>query len=419
MYAKGIGAANRNFWLGVYNGVLINGAEAFFHSTLVLAPFLSALGAPALVIGAIPAIRVGGWFLPQLFVASRLAHQPFKLPWYRRASLLRVVAYLLMVLAIFAVPERLTVIMVVVLGMLLLVSIANGISGIPFADVTAKVVPHYRRGTFWVLRNTIGGLLALGSGLLLRRVLQSDVPFPLNFGYLLAVGSILASVSFLSFSLVQEPSGEIALKQPFRKMLRRIPPLLRQDVSFRRYLRVRLLILLSVLADPFYAIHALNNLNAPASALGLFLILATAASITANLMFRRPANRGRNVDVLQISAVLLLITPVTALLLPTWQPFSVVFMLSAAGQAGMNISAWNLLYVVSPERERLLYVGTAQSLLFLPSLAPILAGGLADLYGLRVTFVLSTVLALTALGFAFRFRELRSLDLQAVESSVP
>ena len=75
MRAKGLGEANRNFWLGVYNGILVNGGEAFFHSGLVLAPFLAALGAPAWAIGLIPTIRIGGWFLPQLFVASRLAHQ--------------------------------------------------------------------------------------------------------------------------------------------------------------------------------------------------------------------------------------------------------------------------------------------------------------------------------------------------------
>ena len=90
MQAKGWGEPNRNFWLGVYNGVLVNGGEAFFHSSLVLAPFLAALGAPAWVIGAIPALRVGGWFLPQLFVATRLAHVPFKLPLYRRTSTVRV-----------------------------------------------------------------------------------------------------------------------------------------------------------------------------------------------------------------------------------------------------------------------------------------------------------------------------------------
>ncbi|UCH26912.1 MAG: MFS transporter [Trueperaceae bacterium] len=417
MYAKGIGPPNRNFWLGVYNGILINGAEAFFHSTLVLAPFLFTLGAPAFIIGSIPALRVGGWFLPQLFVASRLAHQPFKLPWYRRMTLVRVVAYVLMVLTVFLFAERAFVVMVMVLIMIALVSVANGISGIPFADVTAKVVPHYRLGTYWALRNAIGGVLALLSGLLLRRLLSGDNPFPQNFGVIFAIGAALSTVSYLSFCLVREPAGQITIKQPFRRMIRRIPDLLRQDVSFRRYIRVRFLAMLAVLADPFYAVYALSELGAPTSSLGLFVILATASSIIANLVFRTSANKGRNVDVLQIGIALLFTTSLAALLLPSWQSFSLVFMLSAAGQAGMNIAAWNLLYAVSPDEDRLLYVGTANSLLSLPSLAPIAGGLLTGVIGLRSTFVLAAALALTALGFAFRFRELRDLDRQALERS--
>ena len=67
---------------------------------------------------------------------------------------------------------------------------------------------------------------------------------------------------------------------------------------------------------------------------------------------------------------------------PTWHLFALVFMLSAAGQSGIGIAAWNLLYAVSPEDERPLYVGAANSLLSLPSFAPILArAGLWTLSG--------------------------------------
>ena len=408
---------HRNFRLGVYNGAFVNGAEAFFHSTLVLAPFLATLGAPAIVIGLIPALRVGAWFLPQLFVASRLAHEPLKLPWYRRAALLRISAYALMVAVILAFPEHPGLIMGVVLAAIAVVSIGGGVSGIPFADVTAKVVPHYRLGTFWVLRNTIGGALALLAGLLLRHLLASDLPFPLNFGYIFACGAALSGVAYLAFCLIREPAGKPATRQPFRRMVRQIPGVLKKDLSFRRYLRVRFLALLAVLADPFYAIYALKVLDAPATSLGLFVMLATMASITANLLFRRPADRGQNVGVMQVSLVLLFCAPVAALLLTNWQLFGVVFMLSAAGQAGMGIAAWNLLYAVAPEAERPLYVGAANSILSLPSLAPIFAGGLVDLLGFRPAFVLGAVIAVAALSFAFRFQALKALDVRALRAS--
>ncbi len=180
MRAKGLGEPNRNFWLGVCNGILINGGEAFFHNSVVLAPFFAVLGAPAWAIGLIPAVRIGGWYVPQLLVASRLTHQPFKLPVYRRASTVRVLAYILMTIAVFAFSNAPVAVVAIVLTALGISAVAGGVSGVPFADVTAKVVPHYRLGTFWALRNAIGGGLTLISGWVLTRTLEGPLGFTLR-----------------------------------------------------------------------------------------------------------------------------------------------------------------------------------------------------------------------------------------------
>ncbi|MDF1522536.1 MAG: hypothetical protein P1P87_06925 [Trueperaceae bacterium] len=415
MQAKGWGPPNRNFWLGVYNGVLVNGGEAFFHSSLVLAPFLATLGAPAWAIGLIPALRVGGWFLPQLFVATRLAHVPFKLPLYRRTSTVRVVVFSMLTAMVFIAGDRPGLLVPLTLVMILVNSVAGGIGGVPFADVTAKVVPHYRLGTFWALRNAIGGVLALAAGWLLRRLLASDLPFPTDFGFVFLFGTLLTGGAYLSFALVREPEGKIAMKERLGQVLVRLPAVLRRDVAFRRYLRVRFLGLAALLAEPFYALYALDRLEAPASVLGLYVMVATGASILVNFAFRVPADRGRNVSVLQVSLALLLAAPLMTLVAGDWRVFALVFACSAAGNSGMGIAAWNLLYAVSPEGERPLYVGVANSVLALPSLAPIGAGVLVGLFGFEPVFVLAAALAATSLAFAFRFQELRALDRAALE----
>jgi hypothetical protein len=415
--AKGWGEPNRNFWLGVYNGVLVNGGEAFFHSALVLAPFLAALGAPSWAIGLIPAMRVGGWFLPQLFVATRLAHVPFKLPLYRRMSTLRVSVFAVLTAAVLLVGDRPEVLVPLTLAMILVNSIAGGIGGVPFADVTAKVVPHYRLGTFWVLRNAIGGVLALMSGLVLRRVLDSGLAFPTDFGIVFLFGTLLTGGSYLAFALVREPPGKIAVKARLWGTLRRLPEVLRADRSFRRYLRVRFLALAALMAEPFYAVYALERLDAPASVLGTYVIVATFASIAINFAFRKPADRGRNVTVLQVSIGLLAIAPLIAFVAPDWRVFALVFACSAAGNSGMGIAAWNLLYAVSPEVDRPLYVGVANSVLALPSLAPVAIGALLLVIGFEGAFLLASGVALVSLAFAFRFGELRELDRLALETS--
>jgi hypothetical protein len=416
--AKGPGGPNRNFWLGVYNGAAVAGGETFFHSALVLAPFLAALGAPAWAIGAIPALRVGGWFLPQLFVATRLAHVPFKLPLYRRTSTIRVVALALLTAAVFVAGDRPGWLVPLTMAMILVNSFAGGVGGVPFADVIAKVVPHHRLGTFWVLRNAIGGVLALLAGWFLRHLLDSGLAFPTEFGYAFLAGTLLMGSAYLAFSLVREPSGAIATKERLTAVLSRLPAVLRQDASFRRYLRVRFLGLAALLAEPFYALYALDRLQAPAGVLGLYIMVASGASILVNFAFRIPADRGRNVSVMQVSLALLLVAPLLALFADDWRLFALVFAASAAGNSGMGIAAWNLLYAVSPQAQRPLYVGVANSLLALPSLAPIAAGVVVGWLGYQVAFMAATLLAAAALAFAFRFSELRRLDHEALEGRV-
>jgi hypothetical protein len=414
---KEAGQTSQNFWLGVSNGVFMKGAGAFFHPTLVLAPFLATLGAPATVVGLMPAMMFAGWFLPQLFVASRIGHQPRKIFWYRYMTVIRVFSYVLMVAVVFGFPGSSALMVVTVVLGIGIVSLANGITGIPFADIVAKVVPHYRLGTFWVLRNAIGGALGLGSGFLLRNLLGGDISFPRNFAIVFLIGTVLSTVAYLSFSLVREPLGLAGQKQPFRRVISRIPDLLRNDRNFLQYLRVRFLARLALAADPFFAIYALKYLGAPASSLGLFVIVATSSAIVANLMFRAPANQGKNVLVFQVAIAFLIAAPVAALLLPSWQAFLLVFLCSAVGQAGLNIASWNLLYVVSPAEERSLYVGTANSLLSLPALAPIAAGVIVDLLGFGPVFVVAGVFGGAALVFALRSRGLVVLDKNALNQS--
>src|SRR5215204_3548405 len=65
-----------NFRFGVANGILFSVAEAFYAPTVVLPWFINNLGGSNALIGVLPAIINGGWFLPQLFIASRIQHLP-------------------------------------------------------------------------------------------------------------------------------------------------------------------------------------------------------------------------------------------------------------------------------------------------------------------------------------------------------
>ncbi len=410
---------DRNFFYGVVNGVLVTGGDAFLHSALVIAPFLALIGAPAVAIGLVPAIRVGGYFLPQLLVANHLSQQPYKMPYYNLTSGLRIGSLALMTAAAFFLGvdhPGLTV--AIVLVALTVNAVGSGIAGVPFADVTAKIVPHNRLGTFWVLRNSIGGLLALLCGWSLRLILDSEMAFPDNFSLIFLLGSVLLAAAYLSFSLVKEPPGVPGLQRPLLRMIREIPGLLKLDVNLRRFLRVRFLGLAALLAEPFYAIYAIETLGAPESALGVYIIVATVAAILGNFALRKPADSGHNVTVLQVGLALTAVAPLLALLSGSWQLFALVFVLTSMANHAVGIASFNLLYAIAPPGDRPLYIGLSNTVLALPSVAPILAGALLPVIGASWLFAIALSIGLVTLVFSFRFGDLREADKRALTSTV-
>jgi len=169
----------RNFWLGVANGVLYAGAEALTDPSVVLTYFTSLLTTSKLPVGLVAPMRIGGWFLPQLFVSGIIQRQERKLPIYTQLGVVRALAWGLMVLALWFITDQ-----AVLLGFLFLFliaySLAEGLAGLSFMDVVGKVVPPDRRGAFFGARRLGGGGLALASSAVVAWALseRSGLKFP-------------------------------------------------------------------------------------------------------------------------------------------------------------------------------------------------------------------------------------------------
>ena len=62
----------RNFGFGVANGAMLMLGDTLIHPSLVLALFVSQISTSNLLVGLVPAISTGIWFLPQLVAAAFL-----------------------------------------------------------------------------------------------------------------------------------------------------------------------------------------------------------------------------------------------------------------------------------------------------------------------------------------------------------
>src|SRR5207237_404408 len=147
-------------------------ALAFASPATVLPAFAAWLGAPNVVIGAIPAVMTVGWFLPCLFAAPYTEGLARKLPFLVRWTLWERVPFLVLAAAAYWMAERAPgATLAVLLAMLLMVTGVGGLLMPAWMDLIGRAVPMTMRGRFFAVMSVVPSLGGPRAGPLAARAL--------------------------------------------------------------------------------------------------------------------------------------------------------------------------------------------------------------------------------------------------------
>jgi MFS family permease len=413
----------RNFILGVLNGALFQFSNALISPSLVLPLFVRYLTGSYLLVGLIPSIQQAGWFLPQLVASRYIQHRPQKKVYYSATAVVRAASWGLLTLALFTLGGSRLLLLVVFFSLLVVYSFSGGVAGISFMDIVGKAIPVTRRGAFFGGRNFLGGILAFMGGFIVKYALdQSGYPFPANFGLLFTLSFLALSVSLFLFTQVVEPvepvhEGEVALLQQFRRALE----IMGNDARYRQFLFMRLCLMATQMATPFYILYARDRLGIPEGMVGLYLSAMTVVTVGSNLVWSRISDRRSNKLLIQIVSLLGLIVPLSALFIPhlsgLFSPgslgylFGVVFVLLGSHTAGARIGNINFLLEISPATERPIYVGFTNTLLGMALLASAVGGVIVEVAGFGILFSLTLAFYALAIGLSLTLRDPREETL--------
>jgi hypothetical protein len=409
----------RNFRLGVLNGLLVGLGEALMDPTLVLVAFVNHLSGSPLLVGLVLPLRDGSWFLPQLWVSSRLQSQPRKLPLYARMSVVRVVGLGLLCVAGLTLrdPGWLLAVFFAVFG---LYALAAGLSGLPYLEVVSKTIPPRQRGLYFAWRLTLGGLMALGASVVVRWMLTqpNGLTFPRNFGVLFGMSTVALGLAMFSFQRTREPPDvetypPVSLVSQFRRAM----GLLRGDANFRRFLTMRGALIAAGSASPFFAVFAQQQLGAPTEMVGVYLAVVSGVGLVANMFFGRYSSRLGNRRLMVVATGLGLTMAIWVLGVALLAgPLGVrgtaaalcllpVYTLLSVREAGIGVAAYSLLMELAPPAERSVYMGFSNSILGLILLSTALSGFVVQYLGFAALVVLTLVAYLVALWAALTLRE--------------
>jgi MFS family permease len=367
---------------------------AFASQSTILPAFAEHLGAPNLVIGAIPAVMTLGWYLPSLFAAGHTESLARKLPFVLRLTLWERVPFLVLALVAFTVAEPAPgVALGVLLVMLLLTTGVGGVLMPAWMDIVGRAIPLTMRGRFFGVSNVIGsagGLLgSVGTAYFLAHVAP-----PASFGVCFLCAALCMGLSYVALALVREPAAASAPpRQPIGAYLRRMPRLVQGDANFRAFLMARALCAVGSMANVFYTVYALRTWGAPDWWVAAFTTVLLAGQMAGNLAFGLVADRAGHRLVLLSGAVAGVCGNVLAMSAPSLGVFAAVFALSGIQIASVSVSGMNVLLEFAPSPdERPTYVGLGSTLLapFLFA-APLAAGMLADAAGFAWVFAAAGV----------------------------
>ncbi|MFL5803311.1 MAG: MFS transporter, partial [Roseiflexaceae bacterium] len=299
-----------------------------------------------------------------------------------------------------------------------------------FQDVVAKVVPAQRRGSFFGMRQLLGGLLTVAlAGPLVRWLLVEGGPlaFPQNFGVLCLLSLLCYVPSWYAFAVVREPpQARPGARLRVIEGLRRAPTILREHANYRWFIVARMLTRVGQIAEPFYLIYATETLQLPASVAGIYLALRAIAGALSNVFWGRISARQGNRRLMLIASMLSVCTPALALLGPTLVQalglgaggltiaIGLVFLTSGAANDGSNIANMTYLLEIVPEDERPTYMGLANTTLGLVTFLPVLGGWLVSAAGYEGAFALGLVFALLGLAATLPLTEADSAPARQV-----
>jgi len=374
---------------------------SFASQSTILPAFAASLGAPNVVIGAIPAVMTLGWFLPSLFAAGHTETLARKLPFVLRYSVWERVPFAVLALAAFFLADRAPAMtLALVLLMLLVITGVGGVLMPAWMDIIGRLIPITARGRFFAFANLAAGAGGFAGSFATASILAA-VPAPASYGACFIGAAVCMALSYAALAVVREPattgrSEAVAL----RAYLARIPALLGRDPNLAWFLAARAFAVIGSMAGGFYTVHAIRAWDAPAAQAGVFTTLLFLGQMAGNAVFGWLADRRGHLLVIMMGLAATLAGNLVAITSPTLGAFGVVFVMMGAQIAAMNVSTLNVMLEFAPVlEERPTYIGLGTTLMAPIAFgAPLAAGLLADAFGFTSVFAAAALAASVALG---------------------
>ncbi len=375
-------------------------SDSFWNINTIMPVFAATLTDNPFLIGLMPAIVNAGWFLPQMFIASRVTHTRKILPLSIRLGVVERIPYLFFPFLALAIPYigKSTALILLIL-LTTWRGLAGGMAALPWQEVMARVIPISHRGRFFGFSRVFGqGAGILGS--VLTGLILANLSYPRNYALGFGVAVIMQWLSFLCYIQNREPELE-QVSQPLSdpepaqakkpaidfSMFGRI---LKKDTNFRLYLVARSISFIGNMATAFIAVYAIKTFNLPDEQAAVFTGVILASGVLGYAFWGAVGDRIGPKKIVVLSFICWLAALLVAIVSKSIWLYYLVFALFGLYQSGVGVGDSMLVMELGEESLRPTYLGMGRTLTgsFL-LLAPVLAGSLVARFDYITMFIVS------------------------------
>jgi len=409
-----------NFTMGLIHGILYLGGEAFYNPDTILPIFLDYFTKSKTLIGLSSALigRLGGIasVFPQLLVANKIENKTHKKPLLIFAITVRALSWGLLAFTTYIFNNtypNLTIFFLFVT--LILHTFMGGIAAVPFFDIWGKSLPSNLRGRFFGYRQLWGGILAIGSGLIVKNILENNaIEFPYNFALLFSLVFIFLSISYIALGSVKEPTEKVYKNQlPFKDFLKKAFLIIKKNSNYKKFIMVEILVGAGGMALPFYVLYLKDVLRIELGTVGMLLSAQMLGSVLSNILWAHLSDFVGNKKVIQISSFAGLMVPIVALMIQSKNELLYLLLFAIIGFfiAGRTIGNTNYLLDIAPSKDRPIYISLTGTLLFPVSLFPLIGGLIAQYISYNMLFIITGIPILLGFILSFGLKESRSIKI--------
>lgn len=386
----------RNFLAHLCHGMLGQTGFRLVNAPTFLPAYVLLLSNGSdIAVGIALALQSLGMMLTPFYGATLIEHRPKVLP----VGLVIGTAMRLSVLGIALSGLLLTpeYALLAIFVFLTLFGLFQGMQGVLFNFLMAKVIPVSKRGRLTGLRNFLAGITSAVVAYAGGEYFLGENPDVLGYSYTFVLAFVLTMCGLLMLLFMREPEPPVLReKSSVFSRLRELPALLREDPDFARYFIARALTSAGRMAMPFYVLYAGTTMQLSGANLALTTIAFTLAGTVSNLLWGAIGDR-RGFRAVFILATSLWITSTLALMVFSGLTILlIVFAGIGAAVQGFQNASMNLTLEFGNREDLPLRIAVANTASeFAGTLAPLAGGFIAASFGYPAVFTVSVAFLLT------------------------